>query len=355
VALYGEERRQSFIDSLNKKGIKAELTKPRSKLPVYQQCYRTSPVQRAKKTNNQVNNMNERKKRIMEEATKLFSKKGFHATSIQDIVEQSGMSKGSFYNYFQSKEELIISLIKHYQEVLMEKLASIEQNTELNPKEILMKQIQAQLEVLYAHKEFIHIQMTEASFIPSEDLHQLMFKIRANAFNWLCKRITDVYGEQIAPYTFDCATILSGMIKEYLSYVVLDKKDLDLNQMVPFIFRRLDAIVASFSNYEAPLLDEALLKDLIHIRQYEKEKSKKQLLISIEHMRSKLISLDLEKKQSEKIHSSLEALENELFSCTQEPREYIAEGILLYLQNQNIQALQAELEELAEAVKLYVN
>ena len=45
-------------------------------------------------------------------AHQLFIDKGFHATSINDIIEYSGISKGTFYNYFSSKNELIIELFK---------------------------------------------------------------------------------------------------------------------------------------------------------------------------------------------------------------------------------------------------
>lgn len=43
---------------------------------------------------------------IMEEVVKLFAEKGLHATSVQEIVKKCEMAKGSFYNYFKSKEEL---------------------------------------------------------------------------------------------------------------------------------------------------------------------------------------------------------------------------------------------------------
>ena len=56
--------------------------------------------------------MNTMRSKIMREAAKLFQKKGILATSIQDIVNQSGISKGSFYNHFKSKEELAFYLIK---------------------------------------------------------------------------------------------------------------------------------------------------------------------------------------------------------------------------------------------------
>ncbi len=54
----------------------------------------------------------ERKLLITNTALELFAAKGFHGTSISMIAEAAGISKGLIYNYFSSKEELVIELMK---------------------------------------------------------------------------------------------------------------------------------------------------------------------------------------------------------------------------------------------------
>ena len=44
-------------------------------------------------------------------AARLFARKGFHATRMQDIAEELGMQKGSLYYYFNSKDELLSDLV----------------------------------------------------------------------------------------------------------------------------------------------------------------------------------------------------------------------------------------------------
>ena len=56
--------------------------------------------------------MNDRKQHVIKMAHQLFIERGFQNTSIQDILEYSGISKGTFYNYFSSKNELLIALFK---------------------------------------------------------------------------------------------------------------------------------------------------------------------------------------------------------------------------------------------------
>lgn len=48
--------------------------------------------------------------RIIKESIDLFDKKGFSKTSIQDIVDTIGVTKGTFYYYFKSKQELLMDI-----------------------------------------------------------------------------------------------------------------------------------------------------------------------------------------------------------------------------------------------------
>lgn len=52
------------------------------------------------------------KENIHKAAIKLFIKKGYHATSISDISEEAGISRGLLYNYYKGKEELLASMVE---------------------------------------------------------------------------------------------------------------------------------------------------------------------------------------------------------------------------------------------------
>ena len=55
-----------------------------------------------------------KREQLIKTALKLFSKHGIHATGIDLIVEQSGVTKKTLYTYFRSKEELILAVLRHY-------------------------------------------------------------------------------------------------------------------------------------------------------------------------------------------------------------------------------------------------
>ena len=50
------------------------------------------------------------KSRIVTAAWQLFYEKGYNGTTVDDIIELSGTSKGSFYYYFSTKDELLNTL-----------------------------------------------------------------------------------------------------------------------------------------------------------------------------------------------------------------------------------------------------
>ena len=54
----------------------------------------------------------ERREQLIACAAQLFAEKGYHPTSVADIVAALGVGKGVFYWYFQSKEELLTELLK---------------------------------------------------------------------------------------------------------------------------------------------------------------------------------------------------------------------------------------------------
>ena len=59
------------------------------------------------------------KDKITEASIQLFEKKGFSETSVQDICDALGVSKGTFYYYFTSKEELLLDIHLSYIEDIL--------------------------------------------------------------------------------------------------------------------------------------------------------------------------------------------------------------------------------------------
>lgn len=53
----------------------------------------------------------ERREQILNKAAELFGKKGYHATSISDIIESVGIARGTFYLYFNNKRAIFDEIL----------------------------------------------------------------------------------------------------------------------------------------------------------------------------------------------------------------------------------------------------
>src|SRR5215472_15368980 len=52
-------------------------------------------------------------KKIIESARRLFNRHGFDAVSIDDVMADAGLTRGSFYSYFESKGDLYAEAVTH--------------------------------------------------------------------------------------------------------------------------------------------------------------------------------------------------------------------------------------------------
>jgi TetR/AcrR family transcriptional repressor of nem operon len=62
------------------------------------------------------------KEKLLDEGVALLMEHGYHGTGLQDILQRVGVPKGSFYNYFDSKEHYGAEAIRHYIEPFIEQL-----------------------------------------------------------------------------------------------------------------------------------------------------------------------------------------------------------------------------------------
>lgn len=67
------------------------------------------------------------REKILQEATRLFTSKGYHDTKLDDIVRATGMTSGAFFHHFPNKEALAFAVMDWYTEQRRHELNQIEQ------------------------------------------------------------------------------------------------------------------------------------------------------------------------------------------------------------------------------------
>ena len=67
----------------------------------------------------------------------LIRTQGYHNTGINDLLKASGIPKGSFYNFFESKEDFVLKALDQYGDANVEWMESFLKNKALSPKKRL--------------------------------------------------------------------------------------------------------------------------------------------------------------------------------------------------------------------------
>ncbi len=81
------------------------------------------------------------KDKLLDQSIQLFQKKGYSETSIQDIVDALGVTKGTFYYYFDSKEKLLMDIHRLYIDDLLFKQQEILEHPSKSYKEKLYENV----------------------------------------------------------------------------------------------------------------------------------------------------------------------------------------------------------------------
>jgi TetR/AcrR family transcriptional repressor of nem operon len=79
----------------------------------------------------------ELREKLLDQGVVLLMEQGYHGTGLQELVQRVGMPKGSFYNYFPSKEAFSAEVVKHYIEPFITQLNSHLQRHDVNAETAL--------------------------------------------------------------------------------------------------------------------------------------------------------------------------------------------------------------------------
>lgn len=104
----------------------------------------------------------------MASALELFEKQGFHATSVQEISQNAGVSKGAFYHHFEKKEDVLRVIHDEFQDA---QLRDIEQilAAHSSPIEQLRQIVLASLASTTEYRAHVSVFRQERRFLTGKD------------------------------------------------------------------------------------------------------------------------------------------------------------------------------------------
>ncbi|WP_044337178.1 TetR/AcrR family transcriptional regulator [Rossellomorea aquimaris] len=203
----------------------------------------------------------DKRKSILESAVELFAEHGYNQTSMQQIADSVGISKGSLYSFFQSKEDLIISIYEHYQQLVFERAFVVGLDGNLPPFERFAKQFQVQFEGILEYKSYMKMHMRGESAKNSEKLAAMEHRMRGRLFSWLEHNLLEVFGEKIRPYKWDLMWMTQSIYSSYMMLLISTDDALDPSILGKHLVRQISLLAGDFLEGKSkPLLDDEMMK-----------------------------------------------------------------------------------------------
>ncbi len=119
------------------------------------------------------------REKLLRAAEAEFGERGFHSVAINDITRSAGVALGTFYVYFESKEEIFRALVSHMSDTVRSWVAERVANA---PDRLAAERegIKAYLEFVRGHKGLYRI-ISEAEFV-ANDAFVEHYTVFANAY-----------------------------------------------------------------------------------------------------------------------------------------------------------------------------
>jgi AcrR family transcriptional regulator len=153
-------------------------------------------------------------------ATRIFAKHGYRAAAISDIIRAAGVARGTFYLYFQSKQDVLFAVIddlREQQRTFIAQLAD-QKNSSLqaDPREQARQGFLAWLQFYDKRRDALKILLRETNLIDAR-LERKREEIRRGVVEYLSNRIrrrqqTGLFQRKISPEI--ASHCLIGMLDE---------------------------------------------------------------------------------------------------------------------------------------------
>jgi len=209
-----------------------------------------------------VNVMNDRKQHVIHKAHQLFVEKGFQATSIQEIIEYSGISKGTFYNYFSSKNELLMAIFTSLNQRIEIERNELLIGQDITNIDIFIRQIELQMAFNRRNKLFALFEEVFVSNDPT--LKEFLKRTQIKYIRWIFNRFVDIFGMSKRPYLLDCAIMFMGLMHHNIHFHFLAKEsDANIKEVIRYSVRRIEKMVDEVEKSGAQLLEPEILEKLL--------------------------------------------------------------------------------------------
>ncbi|QEH68717.1 TetR/AcrR family transcriptional regulator [Cellulosilyticum sp. ST5] len=183
-----------------------------------------------------VKDAEERRNEILDVASELFEKKGFDATSTNDILEKVGIARGTLYYHFKSKEHIMDALIERYNNRLLAAAKVIAEDQRIPVDERIIRVVMALNITNQGGQEIVeHIHKPQNAL-----MHQ---KIQRAIINGITPILTAIVREGIeegvfnTPFPYECMEMVVVYASTIFDGDLVEMSDVErYSRMQGFVF-----------------------------------------------------------------------------------------------------------------------
>lgn len=203
----------------------------------------------------------DKRRRILEAATRVFARKGYFAARVSDVAKKAGIADGTIYLYFRGKEDILVSL---FDEVMSEHIARGREELRR------LAGARAKLLAIAAHHLRLLGENADLAVVFQVELRQstkFMERFTASWFRDYLELLTGVIGEGQRDGTLRAdlprklvAKALFGALDEMVTSWILGRRNYDLGALAaPVVDLFLNGALAS----ERPVLARPPLRAVV--------------------------------------------------------------------------------------------
>lgn len=280
--------------------------------------------------------MNNMRSEILNKSSLLFTKKGFHFTSMQQIADSCGIAKGTLYKFFPSKDELFIEV---FQDCFEQFFMKMKFDNEKMPLDRLSQEIAYQISY-FVKNSFMVLDYRDVAIQANPKFTHVLNEGRARLLAWHERCLIIAYGDIIEPYLGELLILLRGSIKSYQFFFIESIVNVSINDVAILIVQQIKAVVLNLiETKHIPLINKELLKNS-ETTDLQTKTLKDEIITIFNELTLSISSLE-DNNQKDEASGIISALLEEIIS--NKPRIYILHALLSYLRKMH------ELKSLADA------
>lgn len=291
--------------------------------------------------------MQEKKITIIERATEIIAKKGYHAASIQEIAVASKLSKGAFYLYFKSKEELMAEILRYHIKLITEEIEKIDQ-LDMESREKAKLRLATMMRELVKRGNFIIMQRHDIDSEIGKEMELFFLEEMEKGRRKTELDLLEVYGKESKAYLKDLRMLQEGILSQIIGDMLLHGLVLDLDRTASYILERMDDMVEGLLKRKAePLVTDATpVSDSI----FEKEMKEREVRQVLDRMQVVILTLDDEVQDVQELQGVVELIQEEMQK--KEPKKLLIQGLIANFKG--IEELDDLRQELARLLNIKV-